>query len=228
MGKSDPKSKNSVSLKGKYRVRLIAVFVANLAVLSAAVTYGVIQFDGINTVATNWQGISKNVGSIAAPALIALAITTVLSGVLSSDTKARIVFCRWSHPLPGSRAFSNYLRKDTRIDFDALMRTLGQEPTDPADQNSLWYRRIYKTVQNDPIVLEVHKDFLFCRDYAALSLLFLIFLGAVGIYAISSPTTVLIYLSCLAIQFITSLLAARNYGIRLVTTSAAVWQRATG
>jgi hypothetical protein len=228
MTKSSPISKNATSLKGRYHSRLIAIFVANLIVFSAAVTYGVIQLEGINAIATSWQAGSKTIGSVAAPLVIALAITTVLSGLLSSELKARIVFGRWSHPLPASRAFSHYLKKDPRIDFDALVQKLGQQPTEPTEQNSLWYRRIYKAVQNDPIILEVHKDFLFCRDYAALSLLFLIFLGSAGIYAISSTSTVIIYLSCLTIQFVASMLAARNYGIRFVTTSAAVWQKATG
>jgi hypothetical protein len=216
-------SKNSVSLKREYRSRLIAVFIANLALFSAAAAYGVIQLDGISAVANKWQEVTKNLGSAAAAALIALAITTVLNGLLSSDMKARMVFWRWSHPLPGSRAFSHYLPKDPRIDFDALAKNLEELPTQPADQNRLWYRRIYQAVQNDPIVLEVHKDFLFCRDYAALSLLFLIFLGAAGVYTIPSTYTALTYLLFLAIQFVVTTLAARNYGVRMVTTSAAVW-----
>lgn len=214
-------SKNVVSLKEGYRWRLFAVLAANLIVLYAAVTYDAVQLDGISAVASNAQAAWKNIGSAA----VAFAITTILNGLLSSDAKARIVFWRWRNPLPGCRAFSHYLKNDPRIDFVALEHALGAPPTEPAAQNALWYQRIYKVVQNNPVVLQVHKDFLFSRDYAALSLLFLVFLGTAGAYAIESSRTMWVYLALLAAQLIATMFAARNYGTRLVTTSAAVWQK---
>lgn len=223
MAKIAPASKSTMTLKDGYRWRLFAVLAANLVVLYAAVTYDIIQLDGMTAVTSDWQAAWKNIGSAA----VAFAITTILNGLLSSDAKARIVFWRWRHPLPGCRAFSHYLSRDPRIHFAALERALGTLPTEPATQNALWYQRIYKMVQNDPVVLHVHKDFLFSRDYTALSLLLLVFLGAAGAYAIASPKTMLIYLALLAVQFVAATIAARNYGTRLVTTSVAVWQKET-
>jgi hypothetical protein len=221
MTKIPSASKNAVSLKHGYRWRLFAVLAANLIVLYAAVTYDVIRLDGISAVTSDWQAAWKNIGSVA----VAFAITTILNGLLSSDAKARLIFWRWRNPLPGCRAFSHYLTRDPRIDFGALERALGTLPTEPAAQNALWYQRIYKIVQNDPVVLQVHKDFLFSRDYTALSLLFLVFLGAAGAYAIAAPKTMWIYLALLAAQLVATMIAARNYGTRLVTTSVATWQK---
>jgi hypothetical protein len=46
------------------------------------------------------------------------------------------------------------------MDFVSLERALGAPPTEPTAQDALWCQRIYKVVQNDPVVLQVHKDFL--------------------------------------------------------------------
>jgi hypothetical protein len=46
------------------------------------------------------------------------------------------------------------------MDFVSLERALGAPPTEPTAQDALWCQRTYKVVQNDPVVLQVHKDFL--------------------------------------------------------------------
>ena len=214
--------KSVVSLKARYRTRLLGVFAANLIVLTAAVLYGVIELEGIKAITNDWQSSWKGLGSAAGAVVIGTGIVVILSGLLSSDSKARIVFVRWSHPLPGCRAFSHYLRNDPRVDFPLLERVLGALPSEPSEQNRLWYRRIYAQVQTHPVVLQVHEDFLFSRDYAALSLLFLVFLGFIGVVEISSSKTAAIYVFALAAQFAAASVAARNYGVRLVTTSVAV------
>jgi hypothetical protein len=39
----------------------------------------------------------------------------------------------------------------------------GAPPTELTAQDALWCQRIYKVLQNDPVVLQVHNDFLLSR-----------------------------------------------------------------
>ena len=94
------------------------------------------------------------------------------NGLLSADTKARIVYWRWSNPLPGNFAFSRYAERDARIDTAALRRAVGDWPSDPRQQNAVWYR-LYKRFEHEPAVIDVHRHFLFACGHAAIgSLMF--------------------------------------------------------
>jgi hypothetical protein len=61
------------------------------------------------------------------PVGLAVVVTTVANGLLSAELKARLVFLRWKHALPGHRAFSVYAKNDPRIDFVRLQRALGNK-----------------------------------------------------------------------------------------------------
>ena len=50
----------------------------------------------------------------------------ILDGLLSADAKARIVYCRYRHPLPGSRAFSVHLLNEARADLDGFNALLNE------------------------------------------------------------------------------------------------------
>ena len=127
------------------------------------------------------------------PVGLALVIATVLNGVVSADAKARLVFLRWHHALPGHRAFSAYAVRDPRIDVPALEKLHGAAlPVDPVEQNRAWYR-IYKTMENDAAVRQVHRDFLLLRDYTGLCAVFIVFYGAAALYAVPSIKIGLIY-----------------------------------
>jgi hypothetical protein len=83
------------------------------------------------------------------PIGVALIVATVLTGLLTSEVKARLVFLRWHHALPGPRAFGVHSLRDPRIDVAALEKIHGAAfPVDPVEQNRAWYR-IYKTMEND-------------------------------------------------------------------------------
>jgi len=151
------------------------------------------------------------------PVGFVVVITAVLNGFFSSDTKARLVFLRWHNALPGHRAFSQYAKSDPRIDLVALEKILGSAfPVDPLDQNREWYK-MYKTVEKEPAVSQVHKDFLLLRDYTGLCVLFIVFYGAVGLYVIPSWKTFGFYLLLLIIQYVVVRQAASHYGVRMVT-----------
>lgn len=142
-------------------------------------------------------------------------LTLVLSGIFSATTKARIVYWRYNYPLPGSEAFSIHMAKDHRIDPDALAAKWGPLPTNPKDQNRLWYK-IYKIVENDIRVLDSHRDWLLSRDIAAYSVIFLLVFVPSVVGSGTDWKTTLIYAAIMILQYLIILVAARIYGKRFV------------
>jgi hypothetical protein len=198
------------SLKEQNRWHLYLVIAANLLFLYGVVQANAIRVDGLRAVFTN-------AGNLL-PVAFAVLISTVLNGQLSDQTKARLIFLRWRNALPGHRAFSEYAISDPRIDLGALSKLHGSAfPTDPVEQNRAWYR-MYKAVEKEPAVEQVHRDFLLLRDYTGLSILFFLFCGAAGLYAIPSTKIGLLYVGILALQYLVVRHAASNYGIHFVTT----------
>jgi hypothetical protein len=156
------------------------------------------------------------------PAGLAGIVATVLNSLISADMKARIVYWRWHHALPGNRAFSQYAERDPRVNIEKLRSQLKVLPVDPGQQNATWYK-IYKTLETQPSVNEAHKTFLFLRDYASLSLLFLIIFGGVAGPAFFADRDIAtVNASLLILQFIVVCLSARNAGVRMVTNVLAI------
>jgi hypothetical protein len=214
-----PAGTGGKSLKEQNRWQLWLVLAANSLFFYGVVRANAVRIDGVRALFTDANKLL--------PIGFALVISTVLNGVVSADNKARLVFLRWRYALPGHRAFSEYARSDPRIDPDALAKLHGAAfPTDPMDQNRVWYR-IYKTVEKETAVRQVHRDFLLLRDYAGLCALFIVFYGAAGMYAIPSVKVGLFYLALLILQFVVVRQAASNYGIRFVTTVLAAKAAAT-
>jgi hypothetical protein len=205
------------SLKDQNRWQLWTIVAANSLFLYGVVQANAIKADDLRTAFTDAQNL--------VPMGVALVIATVLNGLVSADMKARMVFLRRDHALPGHRAFSRYAARDPRIDVAALEKLHGGPlPVDPVEQNRAWYR-LYKTVENDHAVRQVHRDFLLLSDYTALCAVFFVFYGAAGFLTIPSIRIRLIYLAVLAAQFALVRQAASNYGTRFVTT---VLARKTG
>jgi hypothetical protein len=198
------------SLKDQNRWQIWLVVAVNSLFLYGVVQANAIKVHGLRAVFTDANNLL--------PIGFALVISTVLNGVLSAENKARLVFLRWRNALPGHRAFSEYATSDPRIDLEGLAKLHGSAfPTDPIDQNRAWYR-MYKTVEKEPSVNQVHRDFLLLRDYTGLCTLFIVFFGAAGLYAIPSMKIGLLYVVLLVIQYVVVRQAACNYGIRFVTT----------
>jgi len=133
-------------------------------------------------------------GQIPLPAWL-LSVLTVLVSILvvavsnlpGTNTKARIVFLRWKHPLPGSRAFEQRnLGGDARINQDQLKLMLGGKfPRGAVEQNAIWYG-LYQKTQDDPRVQESQYEFLLFRDLTWLSIVFLV---TSIVSAISNPSS---------------------------------------
>ena len=151
------------------------------------------------------------------PALLISVLTGIINAQISPKTKARLVFWRWSHPLPGSRAFSVHAHTDPRIDTDALIQQHGPLPTDPDKQNKLWFR-MYQECQERTAVKQVHGEYLFSRDWAVISVLLLVVLGPAALLQMPSPSRVLVYIAVLLAQYFLVRWAAVNHGVRFVTS----------
>lgn len=195
-------------LKDEYRKKLSAFVVINILIYFTLVS-GVIR--GIKI----WQlEPSGLVWRLAIPA-VAVVLTLLLSGILPSETKARLVFWRLENPLPGSRAFTEIAPADARINMERLNEQLGELPTDPESQNRLWYN-LLKQNEDSSMVTASHRDFLFARDVAAVGAIYLVVLPPTLIVTSVGGYIGSVYVGFLLVQYIVSAIAARNYGRRFV------------
>lgn len=200
-------------LKDQNMRRLLTVVITNGALF-------LIFMKADALVSADFQRLMKDISALVSTALAA-SLLTVINGVIDPQTKARLVFWRWTNPLPGSRAFSVYAHRDPRVDVNALERILGKLPEDECEQNETWYR-LYKSVEPDPSVAHNHRDYLFTRDYTTLAALFLIILGGLAMYQFDEWSRVFAYIGCLIIQYVIVRYAAAQYGCRFVATALAV------
>jgi hypothetical protein len=159
--------------------------------------------------------ILKILGVSIAPLLLFL-----LNGLVPSDVKAILVYWKFKHPLPGSRAFSNLSKNDHRVNREKLEERFGTLPEDPSNQNRLWYK-IYRKNSNIIIVQNSHRSFLLARDLTSLSILFLFFLG-LPILILGSWPLNFFYFLVLILQYLIVCINAKNRGIRFVTNVLAL------
>ena len=197
-------------LKDSYKWPLRAMAALNVAIFWAVV-FTRADFSEIGALLSSLSIKDGTVG------LIASIGAFVLDGLLSADTKARIIYWKYTHPLPGSRAFSEHLKEEPRADPDRLAQQWGVFPDDPVEQNRLWYR-IYKNVEEEIRVHEAHRAWLFSRDIAAYAVLFLAFFGIATLISDTPWTSARWYLVWLVGQYLLAIAAARTYGVRFVRT----------
>ena len=201
-------------LKDSYKWQLRAVLIANVAVFWGVV----VSRANFSAMGDLFSSLSIDDGIIGVVAPVA---TFILNGLVSADYKARVVYWRYRHPLPGSRAFSVHLERETRADPDRLARHWGPLPSKAVEENRLWYR-IYKSVENDLGVHEAHRAWLFSRDLTAYVLLFLGLFGIASLVSAVPSETTGWYILLLVSQYLAVMIAARNYGVRFVRTVLAV------
>lgn len=205
---------NSKSLKDQNRWHLWLLIAVNSAVFYAALNFSDFESSGF--------GALVNSATQLLPVGLATLVTTVANGLLDADMKARLVFLRWHHALPGNSAFSRYAHRDPRIDQDKLAQLIDMKSLlTPEAENAAWYR-LYKEVHNDQSVQQVHREFLLLRDYTGLAALFLVGFGAVALFTVHPPRVLAIYCALLIAQYIVVRHSAATYGIRFVTTVLAL------
>lgn len=187
--------------------------------LNAVAFYAVMRSDAIATV--GWKGLFTAATNLL-PVGFAIIITSVVNGLLSANMKARLVFLRWKNALPGHRAFSKHAPADPRIHLVRLKKSFGNKlPEEPEAENKAWYD-IFKEVEGAPEVQLIHREFLFMRDYAGFSALFVVWLGVAAISLVQSWKIALTYCLALLLQLIVVRHVAATYGIRCVCTALAV------
>ena len=202
-----------MSLKDTNKAALLAAMLANLAIFLLFIQSGTLFAGG-------WNEMLKVIEN-ALPAGVGLIFIGVLNAQLSSQAKARLVCWRWNNPLPGAEAFSRYALGDSRVDMATLGKAHGPLPTSAREQNTLWYR-LFKSVENDDAVTHAHREFLFTRDYACMSLMIFAVFGVASLVKIGPGPQTYLYVALLAVQFVLTLIAARNHGRRLVCTVLAL------
>ena len=137
--------------------------------------------------------------------------------IVTSDFKAVLVYWKWRNPLPGHEAFTVQGQADNRVDMDALEAEHGPLPTDPADQNLLWYR-LSKATADRESVDEAHYAWLLTRDLTNLSFaLVVVSVGLAAFLRISGWECIALVTAQGLLYVVLSLVAA-NKGIRFVTT----------
>lgn len=201
----------SQSLKRQNRASLAGILIGNFAAFVAVL--GVAGF-GIRMQPSDW------IRDIL-PAGVATLVVSLLNSQLSPTAKARIVYARWSNPLPGARAFSRYAQSDARVDIAALTRKFGPFPTGPREQNALWYK-MYRSVEDKVEVRDANQQFLLWRDCT--TLLVLLFVTLVPIAAILTRRLIPVagLAAFQALQFGLAMQAARVNGERLVSNVLAL------
>lgn len=157
----------------------------------------------------------RNSGVILMPIIL-----FIINGLLTSQQKAILVFWKLKNPLPGSKAFSIYSNKDSRIDLTKLQSVYGALPTDAAEQNRLWYK-IYRKNNTEVSVENSHKEFLLGRDLVSITFLYIIFAGIPVLILLFSRLSIY-YLLFLVIEYLILVQVAKNHGIRFVCNVLAV------
>ena len=203
----------AASLKERNKWALMSVAAGNLLIFYAAV-----QYDSL--LAGDWTELAAGLEKLI-PTGLGLALIGIINAQFSAEAKSRIVFMRWDNALPGCEAFSYYAHSDPRVDVAALDSLYGPLPTDPREQNSLWYK-LYRSVEDHASVLQAHKEFLFARDYACLAVMMMAVLGISGFLYVPSFGTSAAYFALLLLQFVLASRAARNHGKRFVSTVLAL------
>tara|TARA_R100001143_G_scaffold56133_1_gene52681 strand:+ start:596 stop:1207 length:612 start_codon:yes stop_codon:yes gene_type:complete len=188
------------------------------------VAYSLLQMIFFMAVILGVDVSSYNLDDLLKPGVVSISVflvSVLLLGILPDGLKASLVFWRLKNPLPGNRAFSHHAQNDPRIDINTLINKHEELPRRPADQNRLWYQ-IYKKHEKEERIANSHKEYLLTRDITQLSFFYLILFGMAAGFVFNVESVLEGYISILALVFVLSALAARNYGIRFVTNVLAI------
>jgi len=199
--KKESQSLNELNLPG-----LLALSGLNLAVFAFLCSF---DAKALSTWAQAW--------ALLLPAGIGLAMVRVVNGLLDGQQKNFLVFGRWTNQFPATRAFSVYILRDERIKkIENLAQKLGltELPSDAAQQESTWYT-IYRTVEDLPAVKQAGRNFLFTRDYAAISFIMLLLLGIAACFTMPWTRAPFYWLGLL-FQYALAVRATWVYAIELV------------
>lgn len=197
-------------IKNVNRKYLIGYMLLNLALFSYQTKLFYFDINNLNNLLQKLLDPTHILGILIIP------LSLILEGIMNTDLKHRLVFCRFKNAVPGSRAFSEIGPKDSRIDMSKIEILFGSKiPKDPIEQNNTWFR-FYKKHSNKPIVYESHRSFLLTRDIASLTFIFVPTILVAYLLCGSDLKAILVHIGILAMILILTIIACQNYGKRFV------------
>jgi hypothetical protein len=200
------------------------------ALVIHAVAFAYIVFEPFPIAQMTETGFARKLQDFLAPGSISLGLIAltrlVLLGMIPAQLRDRLIHWRWVQPLPGARAFTQIGPADARVDMNKLQKKYGPLPTDPAEQNRLFYS-VYKKQADDVGVLDAHKSYLAARDLGTINFLLFVFLAPLAAWFTEDRRRMAIYVIFLFVAYVVMCLAAQVYGTRLVQNSLAVASRRT-
>lgn len=209
---------NDKSLKSKNRWLLYAYILFHFLIFITVVL-------GAEGVTSLWIDLTSDWTSSILPIGIVYffvsLISLILLGVFPSHLRDRLVHLRWSHPLPGARAFTKYAIRDARVNVKALEKKYGGLPTDPVVQNHTWYKASIEH-RNHLGVLDAHRTYLAARDIATISWIFVLTLPLASYFLKHEIVISSLYGIGLILTAILLSLATKIYGGRFVENVLAV------
>jgi hypothetical protein len=161
----------------------------------------------------------KKLEAVAVPGSAAIGIIVIASllllGLIPPYWRDRLIHLKWHNPLPGCRAFTEIGPKSNHVDMQLLEAKCGPLPTDPGDQNKLFYK-IYLKVRDEVGVLDAHRRYLAARDIGTIAAILTLALPILAWIATQNASRSALYALGLAIFFILCAVAAKNYSRRMV------------
>lgn len=197
-----------------FKAQLAGVVFANVLLFWLCYHAGELVAGDVSSLLDQWQK------SALIPGLAAV-VAVGFARLFDETTKARMVYLRWKHPLPGCRAFSVLALKDPRVDLARLEAKLGPLPVEPDAQNTLWFS-IYKPNRAQPEIVTALGDYLLMRDWATIALAMSFLTAPLAFLIFENTKMAAAYLIFLLVQFGIAILAASNSGVRLVTNALAI------
>lgn len=195
------------------------------ALLVHALGFAYVAFAPFITARLGDTGSLAQLQAALAPGSISLGIIAiarlVLLGLIPPGLRDRLVHWRWRHPLPGARAFSKIGPADPRVDMTALSKRCGGFPSEPEEQNRLYYS-LYRSCSESVGVLDAHKSYLAARDICTINLLLCVLLPPLAYWATQDLPRTATYAAALFVSYLLFAIASQVYATRFVQNVLAV------
>ena len=196
---------SSQSLKAEYQKWLWMLAVADIVVMLLFLTPGFSPKADLSQLA-NWRLLTT---------IIVPVVVLLLVNALPHKLKCMLVYWKPYGWLPGCEAFTKFALEDVRIDMKELCKNVGDFPSEQTEQNARWYQ-LYKLVENEAEITEVHRQFLMYRDMATLSLPFIALAPLCLFWAGAPSEAQWIGAGIFLIQFVLAAISSRWGGVRFV------------
>ena len=150
-----------------------------------------------------------------------------IAHLVPQSVKHALVFCRIRHALPGHR-FISLSHADVRVDSEVLLNKLPElrkETINPEKQNQIWYRDIYRPLNERVEIAAAHGSFLLYRDAAMVILILIMGMLVLAGYGYLLDGNALLFQVGLVLTgwFLLLVVAANNAGKRFVTTAVSIF-----